>query len=119
MQLLIEKMAVLQELTLKSSRPAPATRAEIEKLRAELPPSVLGKFDRWLGRGKKAVAVVNNNVCSECHMQLPISLVASLGKAGTPGHCVHCGRFLRALPENLPAPPQPERRRVTTAAQAL
>lgn len=102
MDQMIEKLAALQEILLKSPRPSPAKREEAEKLRAGIPSGILEKFDRWVGRGKKAVSVVRHSVCSECHMQLPLGVVVGLAKAETPQTCNHCGRFLMASQESSP-----------------
>lgn len=99
MDQMIEKLAGLQEILLKTQRLTPAKREEAEKVRTGIPTGMLEKFDRWVGRGKKAVAVVRHSVCSECHMQLPIGVVASLAKAEMMHTCNHCGRFLMASKE--------------------
>lgn len=102
MDQLIENLTALQEILLKASRTSPAKQVEAEKLRAGIPAGVLEKFDRWVGRGKKAVSEVRHNVCSECHMQLPLGVMVSLAKAEAIQTCNHCGRFLRAAKAELP-----------------
>lgn len=83
-------------------------KAETEKadLRALVPPQVLGHYDRLVARGKKGVALVRNQVCTGCHMRLPIGTINTLMHGLDIQLCDSCGRYL-ALVESAPAEPAP------------
>src|SRR5579859_6868778 len=68
--------------------------ARIAELRAGIPQQILGHYDRLVARGKKGVAVVRNQVCTGCHMRLPIGTVNTLMQAGDIQLCDSCGRYL-------------------------
>ena len=122
MKNVIETLLALQALHLKSSPAAPEVQQQIQALRKQVPESLVVRFDRWMARRKKAVAVVHCGVCSECHLQLPVGVLGALVFADAIQYCGNCGRFLY-LPENepvLPArpatKPKASRRRRETAA---
>ncbi len=73
--------------------------AKIEELRKTIPQPILGHFDRLVTRGKKGVAVVRNQVCTGCHMRLPIGTINILMQGTDIQLCDTCGRYLY-----LPAP---------------
>jgi hypothetical protein len=73
-------------------------RPEIALLRAAIPEGMLTSYDRARARGKKGIALVRNHVCTNCRMQVPISVTASL-KAGMIQACGNCGLYL-CLPES-------------------
>lgn len=64
------------------------------ELRALIPAQILGHYDRLVARGKKGVAVVRNQVCSGCHMQIPIGTVNTLMQGNDIRLCDTCGRYL-------------------------
>jgi predicted nucleic acid-binding Zn-ribbon protein len=68
--------------------------AQMAELRALIPPQVLAHYDRLVARGKKGVAIVRNQVCSGCHMQLPIGTVNTLMQGNDIRLCDSCGRYL-------------------------
>jgi predicted nucleic acid-binding Zn-ribbon protein len=63
-------------------------------LRAKIPLQILGHFDRLIARGKKALAVVSGQVCSGCHMQVPLSAIQTLKRGDDLQLCENCGRYL-------------------------
>ena len=77
--------------------------AQITELRAKIPVQILGHYDRLRARGKKGVAIVRNQVCAACHMQVPLGAIMTLMRGGDIQLCECCGRYLY-LPE--PAAPQ-------------
>jgi len=96
-----------------------------ESLRAELrktiPQPVLAHYDRLVARGKKGVAIVRNQVCTGCHMLLPIGTINTLLQRQDVQLCDSCGRYLH-IPEQAEAPPvveapkpAPKRKRKTLA----
>ncbi len=89
-----------------AGKPADPLAAE---LRAKIPPPILAHYDRLLARGKKGVAVVQNQVCTGCHMRLPVGVVNTLLQGGDVQLCETCGRYLylpkpSSEPAELPAP---------------
>ena len=72
----------------------PKNAAEIAELRAKVPPQILAHFDRLTARGKKGLAVVRNQVCTGCHMRLPIGTINTLMQGTDVQLCDSCGRYL-------------------------
>jgi DNA-directed RNA polymerase subunit RPC12/RpoP len=100
MKRIIEKFAELQSLVLPEA-PVDGPGAErVRQLRFEVPISLLAHFDRRIACGRKAVAVVRNGVCGECHMRLPFGLAAALASAEDVQRCEHCGSFLLVTAED-------------------
>ncbi len=67
---------------------------EMAKIRALIPAQILGHYDRLVARGKKGVAVVRNQVCTGCHMKLPIGTINTLMQGTDIQLCDTCGRYL-------------------------
>lgn len=86
-----------QEITEPKSE---ATRAE---LRNSIPQPILAHYDRLVIRGKKGVAIVRNQVCTGCHMRLPIGTINTLLQRQDVQLCDSCGRYLY-----IPEPSQAE-----------
>lgn len=88
-----------------------AVAAEVAELRAKIPPQILGHYDRLRVRGKKGIVPVVNQVCTGCHMRLPLAVVMTLKHGNDIQLCDTCGRYLY-LPEAAEAPeaikPAPE-----------
>ncbi len=70
------------------------SEAEMARLRALIPAQILGHYDRLVVRGKKGVAVVRNQVCTGCHMKLPIGTINTLMQGTDIRLCDTCGRYL-------------------------
>ena len=105
MKSLMEKLLTLQGLELESRHPAQDVQKQIEELRKKLPESLLFQFDRWIVRGRKAVAVVRNGVCCQCHIRLAVGVVGALAFGDAIERCGNCGRFLY-LPDDEPVLPE-------------
>lgn len=100
MKRIIEKFAELQSLVLPAP-PAEGPDAErVRRLRFQVPISLLAHFDRRVAQGRKAVAVVRNGVCGECHMRLPSGQAFSLASSPEVQRCENCGSFLMLSPED-------------------
>lgn len=95
--------------------------AQIKTLRVKIPQPFLGHYDRLRAREKKGVAVVRNQVCTGCHMRLPIGTINTLMQGSDIQICDTCGRYLFLAPaeETAPVPaaattkpaPKPRKRR--------
>src|SRR5690348_9670846 len=74
--------------------PGKNVEARKAELRALIPQPILGHYDRLVVRGKKGVAVVRNQVCTGCHMRLPIGTINTLMQGNDVRLCDMCGRYL-------------------------
>jgi hypothetical protein len=80
------------------------TAATITALRARIPPQILGHYDRFHVRDKKGLAAVVNQVCTGCHMRLPLAVVMTLKHGQDIQLCDSCGRYLY-LPDEVESAP--------------
>lgn len=71
-----------------------------ELLRRQIPADLLDVYERFRVRGRKAIALVRNGVCGECHLRIPMGILVDL-MHGELQRCGNCGRFLY-LPEDAP-----------------
>jgi hypothetical protein len=95
MHVVMQALLELQKLEFGPDSDSTTVTAASEKLRAKVPPQVLGHYDRLRARGKKGVALVReNNVCAECHMQVPVGTVITIMKGEDIQLCGNCGRYL-------------------------
>jgi predicted nucleic acid-binding Zn-ribbon protein len=70
------------------------TEAQATELRAKIPQPIFAHYDRLRVRGKKGVAVVRNQVCTGCHMHIPIGQINVLMRGEDIQLCESCGRYL-------------------------
>ena len=68
--------------------------AHATELRGRIPQPFIGHYDRLRVRGKKGVAVVRNQVCTGCHMHIPIGQITVLMRGEDIQLCESCGRYL-------------------------
>jgi predicted nucleic acid-binding Zn-ribbon protein len=71
-----------------------SVEAQAAELRGNIPLPILGHYDRLRVRGKKGVAVVRNQVCTGCHMHVPIGQITVLMRGEDVQLCESCGRYL-------------------------
>jgi hypothetical protein len=91
---------LVQLQTLESDPGAsPTSDPVIGKLRKRIPANILMQYDRFRARGKKGVALVRHSVCGQCHMQVPIGLLAALRRQEDIVCCQHCGSYLSLVEE--------------------
>src|SRR5579883_1829591 len=98
---LISNLLKLQSLDFNET--SDVSEAQREELRKSVPPPILGHYDRLVARGKKGVAIVRNQVCTGCHMRLPIGTINTLMQNQDIQLCDTCGRYLYLAPEPAPA----------------
>ena len=79
------------------------TESQKAELRANIPAPILAHYDRLVARGKKGVALVRNQVCTGCHMRLPIGTINTVMQHQDIQLCDSCGRYLY-LPDAPEAP---------------
>ena len=123
---LLSNLLKLQDLDF-SAPPAKDAASQREAIRALVPQPILGHYDRLISRGKKGVALVRNQVCTGCHMRLPIGTINTLMQGHDIQLCDTCGRYLVLVETNevkveepvkaKPAP-KPRKRKVLTNAGA-
>lgn len=106
MNKVIENLLKLQTLEFNETTDAGKEKKTAE-LRAEIPMQILGHYDRLVARGKKGVAVIRNQVCTACHMNVPRGAVITLMRGDDIQLCECCGRYLY-LPEPSAEPPAPK-----------
>lgn len=104
---LLQNLLKLQVIDF-ADRPEKDSEAAAAELRNLIPPQILGHYDRLVARGKKGVAIVRNQVCTGCHMRLPIGTINTLMQGQDIQLCDSCGRYL-ALEEQPAAAAQPEK----------
>ena len=119
MNILIKNLLNLQ--TIEIDKKSAASAAEIAKLRATVPAQILGHYDRFVSRGKRGVAVIRNQVCTACHVQVPRSMVLTLMRNEDIQICGNCGRYLYLLEETATqtATPPPAVKKTRKRAAAL
>jgi predicted nucleic acid-binding Zn-ribbon protein len=67
---------------------------QVTSLRGQIPPPILGHYDRLRAREKKGVALVRNQVCTGCHMRQPLGKITILMRGEDIQLCDSCGRYL-------------------------
>ena len=68
--------------------------AVVCELRSQIPAQILGHYDRLVARGKKGVALLRNQTCAACHMNVPLGSVLTLRRGDDIVLCENCGRYL-------------------------
>jgi predicted nucleic acid-binding Zn-ribbon protein len=79
--------------------------SQIAELRGKIPQPILGHYDRLRARERKGVALVRNQVCTACHMRLPIGQITVIMRGEDIQLCETCGRYLYMNPEPEAAAP--------------
>lgn len=112
---IISDLLTLQTISLETpGKDSTAARA----LREQIPVHILERFDKFLLRGKKGVALVQNGVCKGCQIQVPLNVIHSLIIGLEAPTCGNCGRYLLLLDQdaiafrdrNLPVITVPKRK---------
>src|SRR5882724_2445813 len=108
---ILQNLYTLQ--TLESEKKPAAS--EIATLRAGIPQAMLRNYDRMRVKGRKGIALVRNHVCTNCRIQVPVAVTASLMNGTLIQVCGNCNHYLYLpkTPETEPVtdvavvPPQP------------
>jgi predicted nucleic acid-binding Zn-ribbon protein len=90
---ILQNLLKLQALDFGEAKPKSA-EAQAAELRGNIPQPIMGHYDRLRVRGKKGVAVVRNQVCTGCHMHVPIGQITMLMRGEDVQLCESCGRYL-------------------------
>ncbi len=102
LQCLVKLQAIEFDETTKKS-----AGATITELRAQIPPQILGHYDRLVAQGKKGVTPIRGEVCSSCHLRVPVGAIITLKRGDDIQLCENCGRYLYLVetPETEAPPP--------------
>ena len=93
MNSILQNLLKLQALDFGEAKVKNA-EAQGAELRGTIPPPIISHYDRLRVRGKKGVAVVRNQVCTGCHMHVPIGQITMLMRGEDVQLCESCGRYL-------------------------
>src|ERR1039457_1910801 len=93
MNSILQNLLKLQALDFGETT-AKNVEAQTAELRGNIPQPIIGHYERLRVRGKKGVAVVRNQVCSGCHMHVPIGQITVLMRGEDVQLCETCGRYL-------------------------
>ncbi len=121
MKNLMENLVKLQSLEFDPAAASHTT--SIAELRGKIPAPILGHYDRLRARGKKGVAAVRRQVCTGCHMSVPLASVMTLKHGTDIQLCDACGRYLFLPTEEGTPPPPPvkkaRKKRTSTAPVSI
>ncbi len=106
MKELLQNLVKLQSFQFSVDK-NPDVAVAMTELRGKIPAQILGHYDRLVARGKKGVAAVHGQVCSGCHMQVPLGVVMTLRHGEDIQICESCGRYLYLPPAESTAPAEP------------
>jgi hypothetical protein len=88
---IISNLLALQTISIETpGTNSPNARA----LREQIPAHILERFDKFVLRGKKGVALVQNGVCKGCQIGVPLNVINSLINGFEALTCGNCGRYL-------------------------
>ena len=107
---LLQNLTKLQAIEFGEVRTENA-EAAMSELRAKIPPQILGHYDRLVAKGKKSITAVRNQICTGCHMQVPLATIMTLRHGDDIQLCGNCGRYLYLSDVTQTAEP-PEKKRV-------
>lgn len=101
---LLQNLIRLQSLEFEETAEK-AVGVTIEELRAKIPAQILGHYDRLVAQGKKGVTAIRGQVCSSCHIRVPIGTIMTLKRGEDIQLCENCGRYLYLTDPVEPAAP--------------
>jgi len=81
------------------------TEERIAGLRAKIPKPILDHYDRLGDSGKRGVALLRHQVCTGCHLRVPLHVVMELKHGEDVRLCENCRRYLYLQEEPASAEP--------------
>ena len=93
MNSILQNLLKLQALDFGEAT-ARSVEAQAAELRSNIPQPIISHYERLRVRGKKGVAIVRNQVCTGCHMHVPIGQITVLMRGEDIQLCETCGRYL-------------------------
>src|ERR1035437_5350676 len=97
MNIILQNLMKLQALEFGEVA-AKNVEAQGAELRGKIPPPIIAHYDRLRVRGKKGIVFVRHQVCTGCHMHVPIGQITVLMRDEDVQLCENCGRYL-CLPD--------------------
>ena len=97
MNIILQNLMKLQALEFGEIA-AKNVEAQGAELRGKIPPPIIAHYDRLRVRGKKGIVFVRHQVCTGCHMHVPIGQITVLMRDEDVQLCENCGRYL-CLPD--------------------
>jgi len=97
MNIILQNLMKLQALEFGEVA-AKNVEAQGAELRGKIPPPIIAHYDRLRIRGKKGIVFVRHQVCTGCHMNVPIGQITVLMRDEDVQLCENCGRYL-CLPD--------------------
>ena len=97
MNIILQNLMKLQALEFGEVA-AKNVEAQGAELRGKIPPPITAHYDRLRVRGKKGIVFVRHQVCTGCHMHVPIGQITVLMRDEDVQLCENCGRYL-CLPD--------------------
>jgi Fe-S-cluster-containing dehydrogenase component len=97
MNIILQNLMKLQALEFGEVA-AKNVEAQGAELRGKIPPPITAHYDRLRLRGKKGIVFVRHQVCTGCHMHVPIGQITMLMRDEDVQLCENCGRYL-CLPD--------------------
>ncbi|MBS4536921.1 hypothetical protein GOQ27_00510 [Clostridium sp. D2Q-11] len=67
---------------------------EIKKLKTDLDDEILNKYEHLSKKKTKAIARIDGDKCTGCHMSIPLSVISKIKKGNKLVNCDNCGRIL-------------------------
>jgi predicted nucleic acid-binding Zn-ribbon protein len=103
---LLQNLIKLQSLQFGEKKDK-GVMAAMTELRTKIPSQILAHYDRIVAKGKKGITMVRDQVCTGCHMRVPIGAIMTLRHGEDIQLCESCGRYLYLAPqtETVPATP--------------
>jgi hypothetical protein len=93
MNIILQNLLKLQALDF-GERADKSAEAQAAELRNKIPQPFIGHYERLRARDKKGLAAVRNQVCTGCHMRVPIGQITVLMRGLDIQLCETCGRYL-------------------------
>lgn len=75
-------------------------KEEMDKLKCDLDEDVLKKYQNLNKRKGRAIAKVDGDKCTGCHMSISLSTISKIKKGNKIINCDNCGRILYYQPED-------------------
>ncbi|MBS4535294.1 hypothetical protein GOQ29_06640 [Clostridium sp. D2Q-14] len=69
-------------------------KEEIKKIKINLDKDVLEKYENLNKKKGKAIAKIDGDKCTGCHMSIPLSTISKIKKGNELIYCDNCGRIL-------------------------
>ena len=72
----------------------PFYEPELDRLRAQIPRSILLTHDKRRRRNQRSVTLATTGLCGHCGIAVPARLMIPMQTTGSLGTCPECGGFL-------------------------